>query len=230
MDIKELIGMFQECEKVRRTDMEGCITDAVNNERFYAEAMNKLWLRLYELFPYKGDKDEKEAYKAYFDNYDKGSLHEWMELFKLEFRNKHGVLRTFDEACELAAEKWARKIFGTHVQYNGDQSETGGMTMVLGTLAKEKAKEGLKQGVDEKFKALMRDYYRGGCKYTDEKNTSTVVPYCDYGPNHALFDILVKAGVGEKDANFICPWKTGISIDTFDNSVCITGYQTAKYI
>lgn len=41
---------------------------------------------------------------------------------------------------------------------------------------------------------------------------------------------LCEDGRNEDDANYMCPWKTGITIDQRDNSVCVRGYRTARYM
>ena len=122
-------------------------------------------------------------------------------------------------------------IFGNHVQNNGDQSDAGGLAMVLGTLAKDKASRGYGKDVIDKFRSLMADHYRGGCRWKSESGTEyRDEPDVDYNPSPSLFGLLVKAGCKEDDANNMCPWKTGITINQRDNSVCIHGYQTARYI
>jgi len=122
-------------------------------------------------------------------------------------------------------------IFGNHLQDNGDQSEAGFIGMMLGTLAKDKARSGLGNEIVEKFRTLCKAYYLGGCIYVDEKfGKMKLVPYSDYGPNSALGWLLEQAGVPHDRIGSIAPWKTGITINKRDNSVCVGSYQKQKYL
>lgn len=239
MTIEELIQAFPECEKIKREDIAECITKAMTDERFYAEASDKVYRKANELWPYqrglKDDAPERVAYMTYFyGDFLKGveaPFEKWQETFKTEFIAQHGQVRTFDEACQTAADEWARMIFGNHVQNNGDQSDAGGMAMVLGTLAKDKASSGISSDTIEKFRKLCKKYYLGGCRYKEDKyGWMESTPHCDYGPNDALSLLLDQAGVPHDRFGSICPWKTGITINQRDNSVCVHGYQTARYI
>ena len=230
MTTEELIQAFPECEKIKREDIAECITKAMTEERFYAEASDKVCRKANELWPYqrglKDDDPERVAYMAYFygdiRNGVEAPFEKWQETFKTEF---------IDEACQTAADEWARMIFGNHVQNNGDQSDAGGMAMVLGTLAKDKASSGISSDTIEKFRKLCKEYYLGGCRYKEDKyGWMESTPHCDYGPNGALSLLLDQAGVPHDRFGSICPWKTGITINHRDNSVCIHGYQTARYI
>lgn len=239
MTNEELIQAFPECEKIKREQIAECITKAMTEERFYIEASNKVYNKAHELWPYqcglKNDDPECVARRAYF-YYDilkgvKSPFNEWLKTFETEFIAQHGQVRTFDEACQTAADEWVRMIFGNHVQNNGDKSDAGGYTMVLGTLIKDKAKGGYGKDVIDKFRSLMADHYRGGCRWTSESGTEyRDEPDVDYHPSPSLRGLLVKAGCKEKDAEYMCPWKTGITINKRDNSVCVHGYRTARYL
>ena len=103
--------------------------------------------------------------------------------------------------------------------------------MVLGTLAKDKAKRGISSEVVERFRKLCKEYYLGGCRVDEDKyGWCKCEPYCDYHPNSALSDLLSDAGVSESSIGSICPWKTGITIDERDHAVIVRGYQTERYI
>lgn len=239
MTTEELIQAFPECEKIKREDIAECITKAMTEERFYAEACDKVCRKANELWPYqrglKNDDPERMAYMAYFygDIMEgvEAPFNKWQETFKTEFIAQHGQVRTFDEACQTAADEWARMIFGNHFQNNGDQSDAGGPTMVLGTLVKDKANSGYGKNVIDKFRSLMADHYRGGCRWKGDGGTEyRDVPGVDYRPSVSLLGLLVKAGCKEDDANYMCPWKTGITFDQRDNSVCVRGYRTARYM
>ena len=155
MTTEELIQAFPECEKIKREDIAECITKAMTEERFYAEASDKVYNKAYELWPYqrglKDDDPERVAYEAYFwGDILKGveaPFKKWQETFKTEFIAQHGQVRTFDEACQTAADEWARMIFGNHIQNNGDQSDAGGLAMVLGTLKNRTAQKARWQNI-----------------------------------------------------------------------------------
>lgn len=239
MTTEELIQAFPECEKIKREDIAQCITKAMTEERFYAEASDKVYRKAHELWSYqrglKDDDPERVAYSAYFwGDILKGveaPFKKWQETFETEFIAKHGQVRTFDEACQTAADEWARMIFGHHIQNNGDQSDAGGLAMVLGTLVKDKASRGISSEVIERFRKLCKEYYLGGCRYNDgEYGWVNSEPYCDYGPNRALGRLLEQAGVPNGSIGSICPWKTGITVDERDHAVIVRGYQTERYI
>lgn len=239
MTIEELIQAFPECEKIKREDITECITKAMTEERFYIEASNKVYNKAHELWPYqcglKNDDPECVARRAYF-YYDilkgvRSPFNEWLKTFETEFIAQHGQVRTFDEACQTAADEWVRMIFGNHIQNNGDRSENGCIAMMLGTLVKDKASSGIGDDTVEKFRKLCKEYYLGGCIYEDEEyGKMKIEPYCDYSPNTPLAKLLEQAGVPDDCIGRIAPWKTGINIDKRDNSVRIRGYQTARYL
>ncbi len=239
MTNEEIINSFPECEKIKREDIAECITKAMTEERFYAEASDKVYRKAHELWPYqRGLKDDdpvRVAYKAYFwVDLIKGvepPFKVWLKTFETEFIAQHGQVRTFDEACQTAADEWVRLIFGNHVQNNGDKSDAGGLAMVLGTLVKGMAGSGYSRDVIDNFRSLMADHYRGGCRWKSESGAEySDVPNVDYIPSSSLFGLLVKAGCKEDDANNMCPWKTGITINQRDNSVCVRGYRTNRYM
>lgn len=236
MTNEELILAFPECERVKRDDMRQCIIEAMEHERFYRVASNKVYKKANDLWPYKREWRDKnpeyEAYKLYFWNDwpRKSPFNEWQQKLEDEFIERHGQVHTFEEACQLAADEWVRMIFDHHMQDNGDKSYMGGFTMALGTLVKEKSRRGIGIEFVEKFRTLCRDYYLGGCIYEDKYGKRVKEPYCDYDPNSPLADLLLKAGVPKERVGGICPWKTGITINERDNSVIIRGYQTERFI
>ena len=238
MTNEELIQAFPECEKVKRNDMRQCIIDAIEQEKFYCVASTKVYNKAHELWPYdrkwKDEDAEHQAYKLYFWGDWHGTespFDVWLrKTFEEEFIARHGEVHTF-EACQIAADEWTRMIFGAHMQNNGDQSDAGGMSMILGTLAKEHAKEGISSDVIENFRKLCRDYYHDGCRAEEDKyGWRKEKPYCDYHPNGALAKLLLDAGVPRDKVGNIAPWKTGISINERDHAVRIGGYQTERYI
>lgn len=206
------------------------IIDSVFELKFHSEIWKLLQNKLVNCLP----KPTREQYRnrdPYCDehyNYFYGEdFQKFTKYLQSEFIHRKGEIRTFEEACILATEKWVEKIFGTHIQDNGDRSENSGLTMMLGTMVKEKAKENCNQNTINKFKELLQDYYLNGCL---NSYGNQIHPYSDYGPNTPLYEILIKAGIDEKDATNITPWKTGILIDENDNSVVLVGYQTRVHI
>ena len=227
MTNEELIQAFPECDKIKREDMRKCIIDVIEQEKSYREAIRKVHKKALELFPayfgpYNKEDPEQNAYRAYFWG-DSGNcpFDQWLDKLEEEFIARHGQQHTFDEACQLAADEWVKMIFGNQ----------GGLAMVLGTLVKVKAKDVYDAEVIENFRTLIKQYYLGRCmlKYEDGYEYLDV-PSCDDQPSRVLLDILVKAGVKERIANIICPWKTCIYIDERDNSVVVCGYQRERYL
>ena len=239
MTNEELIQLFPECERIKREDIAECIIDAMENERFYSKAVDKIYDKAHELFPYCGgcydeDNPEQNAYRDYFQgdwrNGRKSPFGGFLSTFEQEFIARHGLVHTKEEACRMVADKWVEMIFGNHLQDNGDGTSSGAFGMVLGTLAKDKAREGYGEDVVNKVHELIEAFYMNDCVIDGGRFKFPHPLYCDYHPDQNLFDILVKSGVSESDAGNICPWKTGIEIDKKDNSVCVRGYRTMTYM
>lgn len=239
MTSEELIQAFPECEKVKRDDMRQCIIEAMEQERFYSQAVDKIYRKAQELFPYCGgcydeDNPEQNAYRAYFQGDWKNGWESpfggFLETFEQEFIARHGLVHTKEEACRIAADKWVDMIFGHHAQDNGDDSSSGAVGMMLGTMVKEEARERYGEDVVSKAHELIEKFYMNDCIIEGGIFKFPHPLSCDYSPDQNLFDILVEAGVSERDAAYICPWKTLIVIDKKDNSVCLRGYRTARYI
>ena len=240
MTIDELIQAFPECEKIKREDIAECITKAMTEEKFYSNALTKIYQKAHALYPpYMGPYEEglayRNAYHAYFytDIYTwkRGPFGEWIDTLRQAFIALHGQVHTFDEACQIAADEWARMIFGDHIQDNGDESETGYFGMMLGTKLKNSISRRYTSNHAKRFRRLMKEYYLADCipeRFNDRPIKFAVLPSCDYHPNEVLFNILVKSGINEQDANNICPWKTSIYVDELDNSVCVKGYRTER--
>lgn len=128
MTTEELIQAFPECEKIKREDIADLVTKVMGQERFYNVAVDTVYRRVNELWPYKGpyDKDsaEQSARMEYFHgdymNGKKGLLTQWLDTLQQLFIDSHGPVHNFDDACQIAADEWARMIFGNHVQNNGE--------------------------------------------------------------------------------------------------------------
>lgn len=231
MTNEEIINAFPECEKIKKADVAECINKVFDDVKFYREVDWYIRQYCFKFWP-EIDDYQSEDFKAhcnyFYGDYDTKDyrFRDWVRKVEKEFIQRNGPHRTYDEACQLAADEWARMIFGTHVQNNGDQSDAGGMAMVLGTLVKDKAKSGYNSDVINKFRKLMAAAYREN----SHRDSYWSAPYCDYNPNPSLADVLIKAGCNKDDVRSMCPWKTGITVDYRDNSVCIRGYQTAKFL
>ena len=170
-----------------------------------------------------------------------------------EWVKVNGKAHIDEEAATIAADKWCQLIFGWHLQDNGAANEDhpGGFSAcALGTILANEAKKDITGEMENKAHELFKEYYMRFIHYskTYDKNDIEwlkknlpdkdneydweyykfmVDLYCDYGPSTPLFLILENAGVPEKNIDSICPWKTGISIRTIDNSV---QYQTYQHI
>ena len=165
----------------------------------------------------------------------------------------NGQVRTDDEAAELAANKWCELLFGKHLQDNGaiNENHAGGVyACTLGTVLANESKKGITEEMQLKTKNLIKEYYLHNIEYhktdgrnavewaqknlpdNDKKNSFSWEygfgygsMYCDYGPSTPLYLILINAGISERDACNICPWKTGIEIRHVDNTVFLNTYR-----
>ncbi|MBQ8095556.1 MAG: hypothetical protein IJ243_00500 [Prevotella sp.] len=235
MTNEELTAAFPECERIKREQVAPIVEQVMNEVESWREISWGVKKSCKELWPepeYRTDAYNEWGHYFYGDwKTGQKDFDTWVKLLEDEYLQRTGERRTLDEACQLAADEWTRMIFGNHVQNNGDQSDAGGMAMVLGTLAKDKASRGIGSEVVEKFRTLCKEFYIGGCRVDEGKYGWRVnEPYCDYHPNSPLADLLLKAGVPEKSVGNICPWKTGISVDDRDHAVIVRGYQTERYI
>lgn len=237
MTNEELVGKFPECPQIKRDDIRPLIEQVFAECKVYREIYNVVMKFCRKLYPeparYNSEDPECEAWYNYFcGDYDtkQYDFKNWIEAIEQEFLVRTGQRRTFEEACRIAAEEWSSMIFDRHVQDNGDKSEGGFFTMMLATINKADAAKEIEINVPDKFKELMTEYYLSGCKYKGTYGEFESEPYSDYGPNAALADILTKAGVPQLKLSVICPWKTGIHVDSRDGTVVVRGYQKERYI
>lgn len=237
MTNEELVVAFPECERIKKEQVAPLVERSMNEVESWRQIGFMIKGLCKELWPkpigLKWDDPVFQEWNNYFyGDYDTNQrdFDDWINLLENEYLQRTGKRHMFDEACQIAADEWTRMIFGNHIQNNGDQSDTGGITMILGTLAKDKANRDIDSEVVEKFRALCKDFYLDGCMYDIGYGKRKIEPYCDYGPNSPLADLLLKAGVPEKNIDFICPWKTGISVDDRDHTVIVRGYQTERYV
>lgn len=236
MTNKELIETFPECERIKREQVSPVMEQVMNEAESYRQVAWMMRNALAEKYWPKPSEFRSEAgqewYHYFYGDYEtrQKDFEKWTDLLEEEYLRRNGERHTLDEACQIAADEWTRMIFGNHVQNNGDQSNAGGMAMVLGTLAKDRAKSGIDGKTIERFRQLCKEYYLGGCIYESEYGKNKETPYCDYHPNAPLADLLLKAGMPKDSVGCICPWKTGIIIDDREHSVIVRGYQTENYL
>ncbi|MBR4590139.1 MAG: hypothetical protein IKO36_05675 [Bacteroidaceae bacterium] len=233
--IKDLITIFPENSKIPAEEFRQTLVDIFNNEKYCQNIITRLYKRFEDFFPYPtneqwADMSDNETYcKTYMD--EKGLIYDWSKDVEVHFILAKGHRRTYDEACELAADYWMEKLFVKVFQDNGDRSGHSDTMQMLGSLLKVNASEGISDEVKNKVKENLIKYYKDHCIYKDnDGHTFHVELYCDYGPNTPLYYILKNSGIPENKINSICPWKTGIEIDDRDNAVVIKEYGKREYI
>ncbi len=238
---EELLALLPAHEYIDRKYAKEAIHFIFDKMPLYQDIWGYMKTALNNSFPtptdaqYRNREKDSPDYKycrAYSDYFFGDAYSNFIKCIESEFLHRKGIRRTFEDACDLAADKWVEMIFDTHVQDNGDRSSTAGaFSMMFGTFAKDAARKNCSEKTKENARKLLRDYYLGGCMHlTDGYGKARIVPYSDYGPNTPLREILLKAGVRKDDVNRITPWKTGIRVDENDNTVVVGGYQKQTYI
>ena len=233
--IEYLISIFPKNSKINAEDFRQTLVDIFENEQYCQTIFDRLRKRFEDFFPYPTkeqweDMSADEKYcRVYID--EKSLIYEWSKNVEVFFVNAKGCRRTYDEACELAADTWMEKLFVKVFQDNGDRSGHSDNMQMLGLLLKADALEGISDEVKNKVKENLIKYYKNHCLYKDKEGyTFHVELYCDYNPNIPLYDILKNAGIPENKINSLCPWKTGVEIDSRDNAVILISYQKHEYI
>lgn len=230
---EELLAMMPEHKRVDRKYAKGAIDFIMEQLPCYQDINGYMKQAFVNAFPcptneqYRSRDEFCEEYSNYFygDAYRK-----FINSVMSEFLNRKGTRRSYEEACQLAADKWVEMIFGTHIQDNGDRTGHSEMAMMLGTILKKEAQKRCDQDVPEKAHELLKKFYLSGCMCKGSYSEFQCAPYSDYGPNTPLYNILVEAGVDAKDTGRITPWKTGVEIDENDNAVVVQGYQKIEYL
>ena len=238
MTNEEIINAFPECERIKKTDIAECVNRLFDEVKFYNEIGDFLKKHCCTLWPgptnFRIDRTDLDKWSNYFyGNYETKDyrFREWIESIQREFVGRHGQHRTYDEACQLAADEWARMIFGSHMQDNGDKSSEGFFGNMLATVVKNECSSDYGQDVIDCFRAAIKRHYLGDCIYEDTQHGSyRDVPDCDYHPSPSLRKALRDAGCKDGDISFMCPIKTSIIIDKIDNSVCVRGYRKVRYL
>lgn len=233
MTVEEIVGLLPENPHITREQLTPVVEKALSDFDNYRDASDYLyeeWDRLYPR-PNPGMDKKGNITPEYSEWYEFGdNRYSLNKAMTDEFIARHGVKRTYEEACEIAADKWTELIFNIHIQNNGDNSKQGGQMQMMATLLKERARVGLPLGTDEKFHKLCKEYYLNGCKYKSKSGwVSEIKLYSDYGPNAPLYDLLHNAGVPDDRIENITPWKTGVTIDKHDHSVCVAGYGNYRF-
>lgn len=160
--------------------------------------------------------------------YDK--VCKWYNLLRQSWLDIHGPRHTRDEIMKLAADFWCERIFDSAVQDNGDTTEGGGFFMAVSSLLKSDAMNNQLPAVRAKAWSLIAEYY-GKLFDRSLANNYEDGLSVDYYPCESLHDILVNAGVDEKDVNSIVPYKTSLSIRRFDKTLVGTsGYGHLVYL
>jgi hypothetical protein len=237
--LEELLVQFPMHERIDKDKIKEMIYSMYDNCQNYQDIYQYFEDYINTCFPgadyekYGFDSPERKEYYHYLDNYEDEnilSLYEWSKYAGFNYINHKGKRRTFEEACQIAADKWCEMLFNFHLQDNGAINEDHGggfYACALATVLKNEANKDITEEMINNTNKNLYEYYHNYCIYEDKYPIS---PYCDYDPNRPLYDILQKSGIPEKKIRSICPWKTGIDIDENDNAVVIKGYQKREYI
>ena len=237
--IQGLLEQFPECQYVKRPDIEPVLVDAFENSGSYRELSNKLYDFCHGNWPEVHPNDGllyDEYINWFYGGYEDSSLYKWVETVKKTFVEKNGPVRTYEEACQVAADKWTHMIFDSILQDNGDRTGHSDNMMLLGMYLKKINQDELTDETRERFRNNMAEFYLNGCywEYVDNngllRTMSNVNPACDYNPNGPLEDIMKASGIPEKSIDSLAPWKTSIRIDHLDNSVIYSTYSKTEYL
>ena len=227
-EIQNLLTTFPECERIKRSDVEPVLVDAFKNSRSYRDVGNKLFDFCFEKWPSNFDDDEEtKSWADWFFNISTG-LDNWVSMVKKTFVEENGRVRSHEEACKLAADKWTQLISDSIKQDNGDKTGHSDMLMLLGMYSKASRQDELTNEIREKFRENMTEFYLNDCEwqYVDGRGNKSTInhePSCDYNANGPLHDIMLNSGIPESSIDLLAPWKTLITIDKKDGSV---GYHT----
>lgn len=240
----ELVGMFPECEKIKKEDIRPIVAECFTLDTYHG-IKKKILDFCNTLYPDTADwhqpwdKVDKTHYFYMYGDRDTASTSEcvdgWANAVVDEYLHRKGFRRTKDEACVIAAEKWAEMIFGKHLQDNGDRTSHGANLNMMGSYVKMLYQKDLTGEMREKFVSVMAEFYKDDCnlEWADSgghRRVDAIEPYCDYDPNLSLYEMLMKAGVPKDTAGCVCPWKTGVKVDSRDHSVIVRTYNTMEVI
>lgn len=204
------------------------LIDSAMRERHCAKATDVIcdkisyYLPGHTAFVPKGDPDREKQVEymewrdvTLFDN-------NWLDHFKELWKSEHGMVRSKEEACKLAADQWYNHMFVSVYQDNGGGNDNLTMLgMYLKVNAQERITEKMKKRVWEGLYNFYFDHYDKGYYYKLS---------VDYYPCGWLSDILINAGIDKNDVDSICPWKSYLKIDKDDNSIFCYWYNSDKEI
>lgn len=214
---------FPEQYRFGREMLSAVIDDALK-EKFCRNAVNAICDRFPNVLPGETEmlfdqehpryKEQVEYWKAR-DNalFSSG----WMDCFKQLWAETNGMIRTREEACELAADAWCHNMFVSAYQDNGGNNES---LNILGMYLKTRAQDEITPEIIEKVHKGIYDFY-----YTHPGRGMLNYLFVDYSPCSFLYDIMKDAGVKEDLIDSLCPWKSRLEIDPDDNSIlCCWNY------
>lgn len=228
MTKEELLDIFEYKYGYTREFISNVI-DSAMEEKYWANASNYICNMVSTYIPGIGRYvsrtdphwEEQKAYMEWRDVllFDSG----WLNIkFKELWRARHGMIRTKEEVCALAADQWCHHMFVSAYQDNGGGNDN---LTVLGMYLKVNAQEKIPEEVRKKVWQGIHDFYYD--HYEDNMYYRLSV---DYYPCVWLDEILKNAGVDEKLIDSICPWKSMLKIDKEDNSIYAYWYDTDKEV
>lgn len=246
MTNEEIINSFPECSRIKKENIAECINKLFDDIKYYQDIYNYIIGECNKYFPEPKEDDWKSDYYKEYSDYFYGTIERtengnfiehyeysnWVHSIEDEFIYRNGWRRNFLEACNLAADEWTKRILGFHLQDNGALDEEHSFNMcMLGSYLKTLSSEKYDENTYKTLRENIKEYFLNGCKYkfSDGREHKAQL-YCDYHPNSPLFDLLIKSGIDERDADNLCPWKTGIEIDYKDYAIIIKTYQKREYI
>jgi hypothetical protein len=125
------------------------------------------------------------------------------------------------QIAQVAAKWWADHLRHGSSMDNGDDSETGAMTMIMATLLNRESLAKRKPQDADNFETALVDVL------TEKETRHTFCMGVDYDPDYTLCQAADKAGIklGMGDM----PWKTLMWIDT--NTIKVAeGYRAAPVV
>ena len=236
--MEELLKTFPQNDKIDINVIKCMLENLFDNCNGYQDILDYFLTYVNSCFPgsdynkYGYNTPEYKEHSHYLYGNDSMNFYDWIKLVQKYYLDNKGKKRTYEEACDIAANKWLELLFEFHLQDNGALNEDMSFKMsLLATSLKENARNEISEDIIKNVYDNIHEYYMNHCQYQVNEDYKTYVKlYCDYGPNAPLYDLLKKSGIEQFNISSLCPWKTGIEIDENDNSVVILGYQTRKYI
>lgn len=230
MTKEELLDSFEYKYGYTREFMSELI-DSAMEEKYWATASDVICKKVSIYLPSVGryicrndsQWEEQKEYMEWRDTllFDNGWLN---DKFKELWRSKHGVIRTKEEACALAADQWCRHMFVSAYQDNGGGNDN---LTLMGMFLKVNAQDKITEEVKKKVWQGIYDFYYDEDHY---QHNNYYQLSTDYYPCTWLVEILKNAGIEENLIDSICPWKSHLKIDKDDNSLYCLWYNTDKEV